>query len=94
VHVSPGSVTAGGTVRVSGVAPSGAKPGAKLTLMSHAFRSTDKVAGFPAVTTSVRKNGTYSATVRIASRIKPNTYGVTGRVGNHYLPVAALRVRG
>ena len=27
VHVSPGSVTAGGTVTVSGVAPSGAKPG-------------------------------------------------------------------
>jgi hypothetical protein len=94
VHVSPGSVRAGGTVNVSGVAPSGAKPGAKLTLMSHAFQSSDRVAGFPAVTTPVLKNGTYSATVRIKAKVKPNTYGVTGRIGNRYLPVAALRVRG
>ena len=93
VHVSPGSVRAGGTVKISGVAPSGAKPGAKLTLMSHAFQSSDRVAGFPAVTTPVLKNGTYSATVRIKANVKPNTYGVTGRIGNHYLPVAALRVR-
>jgi hypothetical protein len=94
VHVSPGSIRAGGTVKVSGVAPSGAKAGAKLTLMSHAFQSSDRVAGFPAVTTPVLKNGTYSATVRIQARLKPNTYGITGRVGNHYLPVAGLRVRG
>jgi hypothetical protein len=40
------------------------------------------------------KNGTDSATIRIAAKIKPNTYGVTGRIGNHYLPVAALQVRG
>lgn len=94
VHVSPGSVRAGGTVKVTGIAPRGAKPGAKLTLMSHAFQSRDKVAGFPAVTTPVLKNGTYSATVRIKANVKPNMYGVTGRIGNHYLPVVALRVRG
>jgi hypothetical protein len=94
VRVSPGSVRAGGTVQISGVAPSGAKPGAKLTLMSHAFRSSDRVAGFPAVTTPVLKNGTYSTTVQISSKLKPNTYGVTGRIGDHYLPVATLRVRG
>lgn len=26
--------------------------------------------------------------------VKPDTYGVTGLVGRHYLPVAALKVRG
>jgi hypothetical protein len=93
IHVSPTAARPGARVRVYGVAPSGSKAGAKLTLMSKAFASTHKVAGLPAVTTRVRTGGRYSAMVRIATKTKPSTYGVTGRVGDRYLQVASLKVR-
>lgn len=79
---------------ISGVAPTGIKRGAKLTLMSDAFPGAHKVNGIPAITTSVRKGGTYSTTVRVPASTKAKTYAITGRVGHLYLPVVALRVRG
>jgi hypothetical protein len=94
VGVSPKSVRAGGKVTISGVAPAGAKQGAKLTLLSDAFPRGRQVAGFPAITTRVTGSGRYSVVVQIPASVKPNTYGVTGLVGRHYLPVAALKVRG
>ena len=93
VGVSPKSVRVGGKVTISGVAPAGAKKGAKLTLLSQAFPRGRQVAGFPAITTTVNSSGRYSVVVQIPASVKPNTYGVTGLVGRHYLPVAALNVR-
>jgi hypothetical protein len=94
VGVSPQAVRAGGKVTISGVAPAGSKKGAKLTLLSDAFPRARQVAGFPAITTTVNGSGRYSVVVQIPASTKPNTYGVTGLVGRHYLPVAALKVRG
>lgn len=93
VVVSPKAVRPGDKVRISGVAPAGSRTGAELTLLSSAFPRAHKVAGFPAITTRVSASGTYATTVQIPATTKPNTYGVTGRVGKRYLPVAALRVR-
>jgi hypothetical protein len=94
VGVSPKSVRTGGKVTISGVAPAGSKKGAKLTLLSDAFPRGRQVAGFPAITTTVNTSGRYSVVVQIPASVKPNTYGVTGLVGHHYLPVAALKIRG
>lgn len=94
INVSARSVRAGATVTISGVAPAGTKTGAKLTLLSDAFPAAHTVTGIPAITTRVRKDGTYSATVRVPAQTKANTYLITGRVGGHYLPVVSLRVRG
>jgi hypothetical protein len=92
--VAPQAARAGSRIRIYGIAPTGSKAGAKLTLMSKAFSGQHEVSGIPAVTTRVRSGGRYSATVRIAAKTKPSTYGVTGKVGNRYLQVASLEVRG
>jgi hypothetical protein len=94
IHVAPHAAGAGSKVKIYGIAPAGSKAGAKLTLMSKAFSGQHEVSGIPAVTTRVRAGGRYSATVRIAAKTKPSTYGVTGKVGNRYLQVASLTVRG
>jgi hypothetical protein len=94
IHVAPQAARAGSKVKIYGIAPTGSKAGAKLTLMSKAFSGQHEVSGIPAVTTRVRAGGRYSATVRIAAKTKPSTYGVTGKVGNRYLQVASLTVRG
>jgi hypothetical protein len=93
IHVAPHAARAGSKVKIYGIAPTGSKAGAKLTLMSKAFSARHEVSGMPAVTTRVRSGGRYSATVRIAAKTKPSTYGVTGKVGNRYLQVASLTVR-
>jgi hypothetical protein len=94
IRVSARSIRAGGKVTISGVAPTGTKRGARLTLMSDAFPAAHKVTGIHAITTRVRANGTYSTTVRVPGATKANTYAITGRVAGHYLPVVRLRVQG
>src|SRR6266704_2068106 len=93
IQVSPKSVVAGGTVRLSGsVGPdcSGA-----VTLISKAFAHTHDFAGLPAVIATAGPGGTFATATRIPRSKVPGTYTITGRCGGGNLGVSAtLRVRG
>ncbi len=60
IAVSPGTVDPGAKVTVTGDAPTSARAGRWITLMSDAFSSRRMLNGIPAVRTQVLANGTYS----------------------------------
>jgi hypothetical protein len=93
VTVTPGTVHAGKRVMVHGVAPAGAKAGATVTLMSAAFPHRHTVDGMPAITAKVRAHRMFSTTVTIPATVKRGSYGVSGRVGKHYVESGVLKVQ-
>jgi hypothetical protein len=93
IHVSPGTVSAGGRVSLSGSAR-GCPSGDRVTLLSRAFSHRHEFAGVPAVYARVRRDGTYGHPVRIPASTAPGRYSITGRCGGGNLGVTAhLRVR-
>jgi hypothetical protein len=97
LQVSPGSVTAGDPVVVSGsvgAAPEGSACATSVLLLSRAFVHTHEFAGVPAVTAAVKPGGAFTATTRIPSSTPAGTYTVSGRCGGGNLGVSAtLTVR-
>jgi hypothetical protein len=97
LRVSPSSVTAGGTVVVSGSvgpAPAGSACASSLMLLSRAFVPTDEFAGVPALTAAVKPDGTFTTTTRIPRSTPGGTYAISGRCGGGNLGVVAtLEVR-
>jgi hypothetical protein len=97
LRVSPSSVTAGGTVVVSGSvgpAPAGSACATSVLLLSRAFVHTNEFAGVPAVTAAVKPGGAFSATTRIPASTPAGSYAIGGRCGGGNLGVsAALEVR-
>jgi hypothetical protein len=84
LHVSPGSITAGDTVVVSGsvgTAPAGSACATSLMLLSKAFVHADEFAGVPAVIAAVKPGGTFTTTTRIPRSTPAGTYTVSGRCG-------------
>ena len=97
LQVSPGSVTAGDTVVVSGsVGPgqAGSACASSIELLSRAFDDTHEFAGVPAVTAAVRADGTFTTTTRIPRSRPAGTYDISGRCGGGNIGVSAtLQVR-
>jgi hypothetical protein len=97
LRVSPGSVTAGDTVVVSGSvgpAPAGSACATSVLLLSRAFVRTNTFAGVPAVTAAVKPGGAFTTTTRIPPSTPDGTYTISGRCGGGNLGVSAtLTVR-
>jgi hypothetical protein len=97
LRVSPGSVTAGDTVTVSGsvgAEPAGSACATGVLLLSRAFAHTGEFAGVPAVAAAVRPDGTFTATTTIPRSTPARTYDISGRCGGGNLGVSAtLTVR-
>jgi hypothetical protein len=97
LRVSPSSITAGGTVVVSGSvgpAPAGSACASGLMLLSRAFAPTDEFAGVPALTAALKPGGTFTTTARIPRSTPAGTYTISGRCGGGNLGVVAtLAVR-
>ena len=92
LQVNPRSVTAGGTVVVSGSvgpAPAGSACASGVLLLSRAFAPTEEFAGVPAVTAAVKPGGAFTATTRIPRSTPAGTYTITGRCGGGNLGVSA-----
>jgi hypothetical protein len=96
LHVSPQSVTAGGTVTVSGWLPPapGSACASGVTLLSNAFVHTHDFADVPAIAAAVKPDGTFSVTTRIPRSKAAGTYDISGRCGGGTIGASAtLRVR-
>ena len=98
LRVSPGSVTAGDRVTLSGsvgrpesVAGSECATGVKL--LSRAFESTQEFADVPALGAAVRPDGTFTTTTIIPRSRAAGTYSITGRCGGANFAGATLVVR-
>jgi hypothetical protein len=87
IHLKPGTVTAGHSVRVYGSA-GGCPEGDRVTLLSRAFSGTHRYAGLPAVYAKVKANGSYSLATTIPTG-RHGRYSVTGRCGGGTLGVTA-----
>jgi hypothetical protein len=95
IAVRPGAVRAGGCVTVTGDAPTTARTGKWITLMSDAFASHKAMNGIPAIRTQVLANGTYSVKAKIRPGLKSTTYAIVGSYNGHsFSQVAWLHVRG
>ena len=84
IQVHPSSVTAGGTVVVSGSvgpAPAGSDCATKVTLISKAFTHAHDFAGLPAVAAAVQPGGAFTVTTTIPRPTAAGTYSVSGRCG-------------
>jgi hypothetical protein len=95
LQVSPSSVAAGGSVTVSGsVGPdsAGSECASGVTLLSRAFVHTQDFAGVPAVSATVRPDGTFTATTTIPRSKAAGSYTITGRCGGGNLGVSATLV--
>jgi hypothetical protein len=93
--VSPGSVTAGGDVVVSGSVgsqPAGSACATGVLLLSRAFDHARDFAGVPAVVAAVRPDGTFAVTTRIPRSRAAGAYDITGRCGGGNLGVSATLV--
>jgi hypothetical protein len=92
LHVRPGVVLAGHSVRVFGGAGTCAK-GDRMTLISNAFSPAHRFGGKPAVYTTVVSGHTYSVITTIPANRAPARYAVTARCGGGNLGVTTfLRV--
>jgi hypothetical protein len=95
LQVSPGSVTAGDRVVVSGSVgpePAGSACATGVLLLSSAFVHTDDFAGVPAVAAAVRPDGTFTVTTRIPRSRPAGTYTISGRCGGGNLGISATLV--
>jgi hypothetical protein len=95
LQVSPGSVTAGDSVVVSGSVgpePAGSACATGVLLLSSAFVHTDDFAGVPAVAAAVRPDGTFTVTTRIPRSRPAGSYTISGRCGGGNLGVSATLV--
>ena len=93
LSISPASVRAGGTVRLSGSAD-GCMVGSSVFLLSRAFVRRHEFAGVPAVLAKVRPGGAFKVWTTIPRSRRPARYVVTGRCGGGNLGFAvSLRVR-
>jgi hypothetical protein len=93
--VSPGSVTAGGDVVVSGSVgsqPAGSACATGVLLLSRAFDHARDFAGVPAVVAAIRPDGTFAVTTRIPRSRAAGAYDITGRCGGGNLGVSATLV--
>ena len=83
LQVSPGSVTAGDTVTVSGWLPPapGSECATGVTLLSNAFVHTHDFADMPAIGAAVKPDGTFAVTTGIPRSKAAGTYDITGRCG-------------
>jgi hypothetical protein len=95
ISVTPGTVRPGAQVTVTGDAPTNARTGQWIALMSDAFASKTSVNGIPSIRTQVLVNGKYSVKATIRRGVKPTTYAVVGSYkGQGFAQVAWLHVRG
>jgi len=93
LSVSPASVRAGGTVRLSGSAD-GCTAGSNAFLLSRAFVRRHEFAGVPAVLARVHPGGGFKVWTTIPRSRRPGRYVITGRCGGGNLGFAvSLRVR-
>jgi hypothetical protein len=95
LQVSPGSITAGDTVVVSGSvgpAPAGSACAGGVMLLSRAFVHTHDFAGVPAVLAAVRPGGTFTATTRIPRSTAAGSYAISGRCGGGNIGASATLV--
>jgi hypothetical protein len=93
LSVSPASVRAGGTVRLSGSAD-GCAAGSNAFLLSRAFARRHEFAGVPAVLARVHPGGGFKVWTTIPRSRRPGRYVITGRCGGGNLGFAvSLRVR-
>ena len=99
VKVSPGQVSPGQTVTVSGSVGHGCQIGRKgdsATIFSKAFKGATRhsFAGVPAVSASLAKskNGAFSIKVTLGPNVKPSKYSVTGRCGGGNFGSTTLKV--
>jgi hypothetical protein len=88
LKVNPSTVKAGKTITVSGSVDHGCGIGHKgdsATIMSKGFKGATKhnFAGVPSITVdlSKSKDGSFSAKVKLAKKLKKGTYTVSGRCG-------------
>jgi hypothetical protein len=99
LKVSPGKVSVGKTVTVSGSVGNGCQTGHKgdaATIYSNAFKGAtkQKFAGVPSVTVPLAKSkkGAFSAKVTLSKALKAGTYSVGGRCGGGNFGSAKLTV--
>jgi hypothetical protein len=94
LQVSPGSVTAGDTVTVSGWLPPapGSECATGVTLLSRAFVGTHEFADVPAIAAAVEPDGTFTVTTRIPRSRAAGTYDVSGRCGGGNIGASATLV--
>jgi hypothetical protein len=78
VNVTPGTVTAGRQVTITGNGPKNARAGKWITLLSDAFASGHTLNGIPAVRTQILVNGQYAVKATIRSGLRPTNYAVLG----------------
>jgi hypothetical protein len=76
MRVSPGTVSQGARVTISGDAGTPLRAGTTITFLSYAFASRYHVDGVPAVRTQVFADGTYRATARIQTGLRHTRYAV------------------
>ena len=92
LSVSPASVRAGATVRLSGSAD-GCTAGSNAFLLSRAFVRRHEFAGVPAVLARVHPGGGFKVWTTIPRSRRPGRYVITGRCGGGNLGFAvSLRV--
>jgi hypothetical protein len=93
IRAAPSSVTAGHSVRVSGLA-GGCPAGDQVTLISRAFSHAHEFAGVSAVFATVRSDDTYAVRTRIPAGRRAGSYPITARCGGGSFGVSApLHVR-
>ena len=92
LKLSPTTVTAGKSVKVSG---NGCKKSSTVTIYSHAFKGATRhsFAGAPAVYTKASRKGSFSVKVTIKRAIRHSSYNVGGRCGGGNLGSARLKVK-
>jgi hypothetical protein len=94
MRVSPGTVSQGARVTISGDAGTPLRAGTTITFVSFAFASRYHVDGVPAVRTQVFTDGTYRATARIQSGLRHTRYAVDASAnGKSVGPVVWMNVR-
>jgi hypothetical protein len=93
INVSPGTVSTGGQVTVSGDVLANGSPGCTVpgdvTLISPAFAGLGEFAGVGATTATADASGNFTTTVTLSSSVAPGTYTITGRCGGGDLGVSA-----
>jgi hypothetical protein len=93
ISVSSHAVRPGAHVTVTGDAPTNARTGKWITLMSDAFVSQTNVNGIPSIRTQVLVNGKYSVQATIRRGIKPTTYAIAGSFNSKpFAQVAWMKV--
>jgi hypothetical protein len=94
MRVSPGAVSQGGRVTVSGDAGTPLRAGSTITLLSFAFASHYQVDGVPAIRTQVLVEGTYRATAKIQKGLRYTEYAIDASSNGEPLgPVVWLKVK-